>query len=343
MLEFHPVTEIFPLMQGEQYDQLVQDIRENDLQEPIWLHKGQIIDGRNRHRACLDAGVEPRFRTWNGEGSLIQFVVSLNLHRRHLTSSQRAAAAAEALDQLKVEAKARQQEGGKDKVPQKIGEASKHEGEATHQAAKMFGTNRAYVAQAAKIKDEDESTFKAILKGDLTLSETNLIREYITGPARDRTASLDLDAPDRVILARLAKQSKGSHLFEYDSQAGIKRVLDVLEADAGRTTKQVVKQVRGEIRRDKEAQQQRREEQERDIAEQDEREFQEREPFEHFAEFLAGELAPSAGSYLFESTKYYDLVIRHLKNCKLTKLTAALEKMKAEFDAEVEEDNKRTN
>ncbi len=75
MLEFHPVTEIFPLMQGEQYDQLVQDIRDNDLREAIWLHEGQIIDGRNRYRACLDAGVEPRFRTWNGKGSLMQFVV----------------------------------------------------------------------------------------------------------------------------------------------------------------------------------------------------------------------------------------------------------------------------
>ncbi len=124
MFKFHPVTEIFPLMQGEQYDQLVQDIRENDLQEPIWLHPDErIIDGRNRYRACLDAGVEPRFRTWNGEGSLIQFVVSLNLHRRHLTSSQRAAAAAEALEQLKVEAKERQREGGRTKLPQKIVEA----------------------------------------------------------------------------------------------------------------------------------------------------------------------------------------------------------------------------
>ena len=86
MTDFHPVAEIFPLMQGEQYDKLVQDIRENGLQESIWMHPDErIIDGRNRYRACLDAGVEPRFRTWEGEGSLIRFIVSLNLHRRHLT------------------------------------------------------------------------------------------------------------------------------------------------------------------------------------------------------------------------------------------------------------------
>ena len=57
-MEFHPVSEIFPLMQGEQYDQLVQNIRDNGLLEPIWLHEDQIVDGRNRYRACLDAGVE---------------------------------------------------------------------------------------------------------------------------------------------------------------------------------------------------------------------------------------------------------------------------------------------
>ena len=335
MVEFHPVTEIFPLMQGEQYDQLVQDIHENDLREAIWLHPDKrIIDGRNRHRACVDAGVDPRFRTWDGEGSLIQFVVSLNLHRRHLTSSQRAAAAAEALEQLKIEAKERQREGGKTKVRQKFAEAP-DAGRATAQAAKMFGTNRTYVAEAAKLRDEDQSTFKAIVKGDFTISEMILVKEYLSlGTEADRIAALELDAADRVMLARIAKQANSYRQSKYDRQTVIKRVLDELEAAPGRTLKQVTKQVRREITAAERDEQQQCEEREKRVAEEKEREWQEREPFEHFAELLLGK-APGLGAY--ERDDIYERLIRHLKNCKLTKLTKAVERLKAEWGAEDEQ------
>src|SRR6266498_4352289 len=89
-LQFHPVTDIFPMMSGDEFAGLVADLREHGQREPVWLHPdGRIIDGRNRYRACGDAGVEPRTRYWDGRGSLVEFVVSLNLHRRHLDKSQR--------------------------------------------------------------------------------------------------------------------------------------------------------------------------------------------------------------------------------------------------------------
>ena len=89
--DFHPIADLFPLMEAADLDDLAADIREHDLREPIWLHPdGRIIDGRNRSLACEIAGVEPRFQRWDGKGSLAAFVVSLNLKRRHLTTSQRA-------------------------------------------------------------------------------------------------------------------------------------------------------------------------------------------------------------------------------------------------------------
>jgi N6-adenosine-specific RNA methylase IME4 len=93
--EYHEVSSLFPLLEGAEYEALKADIAQNGLLEPIWLHPdGSIIDGRNRHRACVEMGTQPRFRTWNGEGSLVAFVVSLNLNRRHLNESQRAMVAA---------------------------------------------------------------------------------------------------------------------------------------------------------------------------------------------------------------------------------------------------------
>lgn len=108
LTEFHEVANIFPLMQGQEYQQLVQDIKENGLREPIWLHQNKIIDGRNRYKACIDAGIIPEFVEWDGQGSLVAFVVSLNLHRRHLDESQRALVGAKIKPLFEEEAKKRQ-------------------------------------------------------------------------------------------------------------------------------------------------------------------------------------------------------------------------------------------
>ena len=93
--EFHAVAELFPLLRGRAFEELVADIKKNGLREPILLDaEGRIVDGRNRYRACLEAGVEPRFVKWEGEGSLAELALSLNLRRRHLDESQRALVAA---------------------------------------------------------------------------------------------------------------------------------------------------------------------------------------------------------------------------------------------------------
>jgi len=113
--EFHPAAAFFPLMDvdGPEFGELVADVREHGLQQPIVLQEGKILDGRNRYRACQHAAVAPRFEEWVGE-SPTAYVLSLNLHRWHLTDGQRAMVAVEALPLFEAEAQERRRELGRE-------------------------------------------------------------------------------------------------------------------------------------------------------------------------------------------------------------------------------------
>lgn len=87
-MKFHPYSEVFPLIEGAEFDALVADIKANGLREKIWLFEGKILDGRNRFLACQKAGVAPEFCEFRGDP--VGFVISSNLLRRHLNESQRA-------------------------------------------------------------------------------------------------------------------------------------------------------------------------------------------------------------------------------------------------------------
>jgi hypothetical protein len=93
-LQDHPLAELFPLMAPADLAALAENIRTEGLKAPITLHEGQILDGRNRWRACRLAGVAPRTREFPDGQDPLAFVLAANLHRRHLTESQRAMVAA---------------------------------------------------------------------------------------------------------------------------------------------------------------------------------------------------------------------------------------------------------
>ena len=91
--EFHPLANIFPLIEGQAYQDLLSDVMKHGVREPIWIYEGQILDGRNRYRAAKAMNVLFDVRQYEGEDAA-GFVISLNLHRRHLNEAQRAMVAA---------------------------------------------------------------------------------------------------------------------------------------------------------------------------------------------------------------------------------------------------------
>lgn len=105
MLPFHPYADLFPLIEGDDFAKLVADVKANDLRDKIVVWDGKVLDGRNRYRAALAAGLieeddgPDRAKYFvrfvpSVDGDPISFVLSKNLQRRHLDESQRAMVAA---------------------------------------------------------------------------------------------------------------------------------------------------------------------------------------------------------------------------------------------------------
>ena len=94
-MEHHPFTQIWPLLNLEDFEKFKQDIAANGQRLPILTYKGMVIDGRNREVACKKLGIEPRYEDSGAqsESDALGLVVSLNEHRRHLSEDQRASAA----------------------------------------------------------------------------------------------------------------------------------------------------------------------------------------------------------------------------------------------------------
>jgi hypothetical protein len=98
----HPAAELFPMMSDMQLDELAADIAEHGLREPVAWLSGQLLDGRSRLAAIeripdqqlrkeLQAFVaEPQNgKILTGSVDPYAYVVSANMHRRHLTSEQK--------------------------------------------------------------------------------------------------------------------------------------------------------------------------------------------------------------------------------------------------------------
>lgn len=88
----HDAVFIMPKMKAQDYEDLKTDISINGLQIPILRYQGKVLDGRHRLQACIELGIAPHFSDLPSAAndSPEQVVISLNLHRRHLTEAERA-------------------------------------------------------------------------------------------------------------------------------------------------------------------------------------------------------------------------------------------------------------
>lgn len=163
------MADFFPLIEGQELLDLANDIKERGLHHPILLHPdGSILDGRNRYRACDLVGVEPRFETWDGKGSLLGLVIALNLRRRHLNESQRAMIAAKALPLYAEEAKGRQ--GERSDIVSNLTESDR--GRARDKAGADFNVGGVTIQHAKAVLDSGAPELQAAVQAGKLAAST---------------------------------------------------------------------------------------------------------------------------------------------------------------------------
>jgi hypothetical protein len=93
----HPAADVFPVLDDDELEALANDIKANGLQQPLIVAEvnGQmmLIDGRTRRMAYLALGIIPDYVLLDGQDPL-SYILSANIHRRHMTKGQRAMAVA---------------------------------------------------------------------------------------------------------------------------------------------------------------------------------------------------------------------------------------------------------
>jgi ParB-like chromosome segregation protein Spo0J len=154
-MDHHEYSKLFPMLNESDLQQLADDIRVHGLREPIVIDDNdEILDGRNREAACVIAGVKPHYEPFVGDDEQkLAFIVSANIHRRHLTTRQRAMVAGKLKPIYEAQAAKRQtanlKKGSKAPVPANLPEREK--GDARDKAAAAFNVSGKSVDQACKV------------------------------------------------------------------------------------------------------------------------------------------------------------------------------------------------
>lgn len=220
-MEFHEYANLFPLIEGEQFDALALSVKNDGLHEPIWLYEGKILDGRNRYLACLSQEIKPEFQQYTGSDPL-GFVVLKNIYRRDLTPSQRACIAVDILPFYEEQAKERKlstlkQYSDREKIPYR----ENVKGKASEFAAEVMRVNPRYVSNAKRVKEERPELFEEMKSGLIHMKEAlHEIHEQERGDRRQKEAERLAQETDEypVILADPA--------WEYDFSKSDSRRID---------------------------------------------------------------------------------------------------------------------
>ena len=203
-IKTHPAANSFPMMDKDRYGELVENIREQGQLEPITLCDGMILDGRNRYKACLELGIEPKTRNYNGDPWA--YVWSMNGERRDLVAEQRYLIwklCHEQSEAFQAEKRRIQEEANwkrsetqvgipKEEIKERAGTECSRTSKHPERKAKAIAskTNRGAVARGDKLAEKRPDLADKVRKGEIKPAEAHRQMK------RDEVAQKTADLPD---------------------------------------------------------------------------------------------------------------------------------------------------
>lgn len=203
MMNIHPAADSFPMMDKQAFADLVESIAARGQQEPIVKYNGTVLDGRNRLKACLQLGIQPKFIEYSGSQSPWLWAWDRNAERRSIDKGTKAAIwlniedgdqcwraevakIKEEADKKRSAAAKEQHKASKPRAGEKVYGSSysvtttKHKENKTRNArAKKAGTSPATMAKAEVLKKNAPSLHSKVAAGKKTLASA--YKEYQRG------------------------------------------------------------------------------------------------------------------------------------------------------------------
>jgi len=221
---FHPLADIFPLMDESELRELANDIYENGQEDPVVLAYGQILDGRNRALAFDILETEHPDEDWTPDYEDItsviasgvdplQYVLSKNLHRRHLTTGQKALIGVKIkeieADRAKARREANLKTGNKSPDPELIPE---REGDARDLAAKSLGISGKSIDAAEAVTEHGVPELQeAVRQGKVAVTPAAKVSKLPPDQQREAVAKGKRGVAEAVKAVEAAKKAMSDH------------------------------------------------------------------------------------------------------------------------------------
>ena len=191
----------FPPLSPAQYSRLLASIIAHGLIHPIVIWRGQVIDGLHRLKACLEAGVEPRYEVLDDDADPFQYLAGVNIPHRDMTQNDKARLAYD------------MSQYSKPGRPRATDENSAHVRNLTQgEAAELVGVSKRLVSDASRVLSEDSTAVPALQEA---------VRERLVGC---RDAAMVVDQPREV-------QIRGVELMARREVRTIKRAVERVERE----------------------------------------------------------------------------------------------------------------